>query len=109
MRLGIALPSQHRRRSAARARRIPTRDRRNAISGDERFFAGTPHVDAVGAHVDFVEVVKERQSHTTAGEHDLLPAEAGARQGDIAARFAVKAIEKNNDDGDYDKRTDDTK
>ena len=79
----------------------------DAIGCDEGFFASALHLDAVGPHVDFVDFVEEGQRQAAAREHDFLSAETGARQGDIAARFAIETIEEYNGNRDHDNCNDD--
>ena len=79
----------------------------HAVVGDQRLFAGAPHLHADGAHVDLVDLVQERQRQAAARDHDALAAEAGADERDVARRLAVEAVEKDDHDRDHDDRDDD--
>lgn len=80
----------------------------NALGGDQRFFTDALDLDAIGAHVNFVDFVQERQSHITP-ESGSFARRNRCMPGRPRGSICVKAIEKNNDDGNYDNRNDDTK
>ena len=65
---------------------------RSSVISD--FGAGAADLDAHRPHVDLVDLVQERQRQAAAGEHDLLAAEAGADQRDVARGLAVEAVQE---------------
>jgi hypothetical protein len=76
------------------------------VLGDQRFRAGPHHLDAHRPHVDLVDLVQERQREAAARQHDLLAAEAGADDRDVARRLAVEAAQEGDRDGDRDDQDD---
>ena len=78
------------------------------VFGDQRFFAGAPHLDADRAHADLVDLVQEGQREEPARDHRLLAAEAGADDRHVTRRLAVEAVQEHHHDRDHDDGDDDS-
>jgi hypothetical protein len=76
------------------------------VFGDQRLGAGAAHLDPHRPHVDLVDLVQERQRQRAAGEDDLLAAEAGADEGDVARGLAIEPVQERDADGDRDDQDD---
>jgi hypothetical protein len=76
-----------------------------AVLGDQRCPRPSAHLQPQGAHVHLGDLVEVGQRDGAAGHDDLLPAEAGADQADLARGLSVEPRENH----DHDDRDDDDK
>ncbi len=77
-----------------------------AVAGDQRLGAVARHFDARGLHIDFGNLMQERQRQAATIHHHALAAGTGADQGGVAGCLAVESVEEQNHHGQHHHRDD---
>ena len=77
-----------------------------AVRGDDGGGADPLDLELRGPHVDLGHLVEEGEREAAAVEHDLLPAEAGPHQGDLAIGLCIEPVEEPDPDHQDDDEND---